>query len=478
MPLPNITETIQDFALGLGADPNATITALIGTSSTGTANTIYSFSEVKALKDTLGTGPLVEAAAAKLEKSKSPVLCVPVTASTAGSSTSVTLTGTGPNPGVTVSSGTPRDAYQVRVKIVVGGTVGTATFSYSLDGGDNYSPTKTSASTYVLEDTGLTLGFTAGTYVAGDLYSFDCTAPTYSSADLNTALDNLIADPRTWRHVQIVGTVGGANDNTKVTNLVALATAVGTKLDAAQTAHRFSYAILEIPDVTDAAISSVSNGIPGFAHSRVALTGGFCEMISHISGRAYKRPMGWAIAARIAAVSLSEDPGYVGRGALSGIVSLYRNEEAIPLLHDLRIMTLRTVSGIQGFYVTQGRMMAATGSDFSLLVNRQVMDLACRIARQALLPYVNGKVRVDVTTGFILEAEALGIEAVVGGQLRSALIPNNHALAVYVTIKRDNNILSTGQLITNVRLVTNTIASSIDLTLGFLNPALLAAAAA
>ncbi|MBM6707111.1 hypothetical protein H6A68_08715, partial [Bifidobacterium pullorum subsp. saeculare] len=85
------------------------------------------------------------------------------------------------------TTGTPRDAYSVIGKIILGGAVATATFQISFDGGVTYSQTYATAATVAAfaASTGLTLTFAAGTYVAGDTYTFATVAPTYSSADLN-----------------------------------------------------------------------------------------------------------------------------------------------------------------------------------------------------------------------------------------------------------------------------------------------------
>src|SRR5687768_10367099 len=94
-PLPDATLTIKDGALGLvPANTNGT-QALIGTCSSGTANTVYSFSDITTLKDTLGTGPLVEAAAYVLAIAGGPVVCVKAPSTTAGTNSAVVLTGTG-----------------------------------------------------------------------------------------------------------------------------------------------------------------------------------------------------------------------------------------------------------------------------------------------------------------------------------------------------------------------------------------------
>src|SRR4051794_13200356 len=106
MSIPDVTNSITDNALGI-IEVNARQSAKIGCCSSGTANTVYAFNDQKALKDTLGTGPLVEAAAHTLAVSGGTVLCVRGTGSTAGSAGAVTHTGTGVS--VMSTTGTPVD---------------------------------------------------------------------------------------------------------------------------------------------------------------------------------------------------------------------------------------------------------------------------------------------------------------------------------------------------------------------------------
>jgi len=474
MALPNVNVALQDFALGIveSADHNH---AIVGTAASGTNNAVVAISDLRTLKDTFGSGPLVEAAAHALLIAGGPVYCAKVAATTAGSNSSVTLTGTGIDPGATVS-GTPLDDYDVKVKIIAGGARDTATFKISFDGGDTYSEeyvTAASVTTWATE-TGLTISFAVGTYVAKDIYAFTSTGPKFASSDLATALDNLNASAYSFEWVHICGTVTGADDATKVTNFVALATAVATKLTAWVTSHRYAFAILQVPTVADAALNVA--GVTGFVSDRQMWVAGEVEMVSAVSARQIRRNASLMVSARLAAVDLQRSPACPEDGTLPGVVSLVRDERVTEALDALRITTLRTFdNAFAGFYVTNGRMMAAAGSDYSFVQNRRVMDRAATVARQSLIPYVNKDFRVDAETGFIDEREAVAIEARVGRSLESDLVSPGRASAVQVQVKRNDNIISTQTLNVRVRIIPKSYARFITLDLGFENPALAAA---
>lgn len=109
-----------------------------------------------------------------------PIVVSDRTPLTGSTMSSVTASGTSP-PTVTLS-GTPNFAGQLQIDIVVGGTLGTATFRFSTDGGQNWSATIATAASVPLIDTavdslvgangltGVTAAFAAGTYNADNLY--------------------------------------------------------------------------------------------------------------------------------------------------------------------------------------------------------------------------------------------------------------------------------------------------------------------
>ena len=159
-------------------------------------------------------------------------------------------------------------------------------------------------------------------------------------------------------------------------------------------------------------------------------------------------------------------------GSLPGVASLYRDEQATPGLDAQRFTTLRTIIGLQGFYVTNGKTMASTISDYQLLQFKRVMNRACKVARTGMLRFLNDSVRVDPATGRINELDARAIESYVGGQLKAALVSPRHASDASIAVKRDQNIISTSQLPVRIRVTPLGYAKDIEIDIGFRNPAL------
>lgn len=462
MALPRVTQTIRDGALGLGA-LDTDLHVKIGLCTAGTVNGVFISGDPEAVRTQLGQGALVEAGLYSIARTRRPVAFIRAAQTTAGAVGTIAQSGAGPL--ITATGAAPNDAYQLRVEILVGGIVGTSQFRVSLDGGDTWSAAIATAASYVIPDSGITIQFPAGTYVLGEVYSADCTAPAFDTTSLNAALDAALAMSQQFRCVHVVGY--GADGSATAT----VAAAVASKMTEAEGLHRYTYAVLEAADDSDADLISA---FASFASTRVMVCAGFTELVSARNARLYKRPAAWPLVSRIMSVGVSRDPGAVEDGPLdASVVSLYRDEQRTQGLHDARFATLRTFPGRPGFYVTGGKMMAPAGSDFANVTNRQVLDVASRVTYEELHRYVNVDLEVD-DAGLIDEKDARKIEARVLGRLRTALLSPTprEASDVAFTLKRDGNILSTETLSGKTRVRPKGYARFIENEIAFSNPAL------
>ncbi len=428
MSIPNTS--IEFVEGGRGAVPAAAtgVVAHIGACSSGTVGTLYAFRSYRTLVATLGEGPIVRAAAADIQ-AVGVAYAMRATAAV-GVQAAWTQSGAGP---LVSSTGTPLDAYRLRVKIVAGGLRGTATFKVSLDGGRTYGDTLVTAATSstIAAATGITIAFATGTYVAEEVYTSDSAAPYYTSGNALTALDSLLADPREWAMVHFVGAPASIAD------LLSLAGSVDTAMeDAADNMYRFSRALLEAPDGAD---STVDTEMVALATARVCITFGYCEFTDPVSKRSYYTSIANEYTGRIAKIDISTHPGQVQGGAMLGrVTSLSRDESATPGPDDARFITARTIVGASGFYFTRGRTFAGTGSDYGSHPICRVADEAARVARLGLLQYQNKGVRLADDTGFILEEEASSIDADLLAKLGSAL--RGHASSISFTCTRDADL--------------------------------------
>ena len=474
MPLPSLTQTVADGGLGLSSGDASQTHVAVGACSGGTANVLTFYTDADRMRAELGVGPVVDKAVYHLQVAGGAVGVLKINASVAGAAGSVTKTAAaGGSTGTITVAGAAFDAYEVRIEILSSGTLGAATFRFSLDGGDNFSPTilVPGGGTYAIPNTNLTLTFVPGAgpnfFRAGDLHTFTCTAPGYTATDVTNALNALRTTYASARF-GFVHLVGAASTPSGAATIAA---AVDVAMTAEANVFRYLFAIVECPVDTDANILSAFSA---FSSTRVMVCAGTCELVAN--GKVLTRNAAWPVAARISRQDIRRDLARTKQddegGPLPGVTRLYRDEFATQGLDDGRFTTLRTWPGKAGFYVTNGRMMATAGSDFQFVQYRRLMDRACAINYDALFPLLNDDVvRVD-DAGIIVEQDARAIETKVNAQLAADLTNRDRVSATSCTVIRDNNILSTQTLRTKVRIRPKGYAKFIESDIGFENPAL------
>jgi hypothetical protein len=571
MPLPDVSVSIKDGALGLTQPGTGNVSIKFGPSPFGALNTIYSITDMTTLQAALGRGgPLAEAVALTLAHptidapAGNQVLAVPVNPSTYGTVGAVAHSGPGtgtvtvatrpgasflvkfvaggatgvatvvysfdggvswtPTPVVTaatlqvgggsfttlaygagtavagdvitvptsgnpvltsgtgtilptISSASPYDAYAAQINITTTGGLGVGSFTYSLDGGNTVSaPQIIPASGVIpLPDTGIVATF-AGTFTAGDQYTFASTAASYTAGDLTTAWNAAVADPRTWGFAHVIGAPASS-----AAGATLLATIDGLLATAGNT-FRYASAIMETPQDTDAGILAA---YAAASSTRVGVGAGFIATISPLNGRIQSRNVAWHATARGAKVAPSTDIGRVRDGSLSqvpatlasGRTVLSRDENATPALDAGRFITARSIIGRAGAYLTMGRMMAPAQSDFGPWVNRRVMDIAVPSFRDRALEFVNDTV-ITNANGTISEVDAKTFDATVGRRGDQPLLQANPPLVAAPSIvicSRTQNVLSTQSLPFTVRVQPYGYSRYLTMDVGFVNPTLKAA---
>lgn len=387
---------------------------------------------------------------------------------TIGTDGAVTLAGSGPAASNVTHTSSPLDAYAVLVTIATSGALGAGVFTYSLDGGNTPSGQILipSGAKYVIPNAGVVLTFSS-TFVATDTYSFTTTTAGFSNSDVTAAVTLALASPVQWDHVHLVGTAANA------AGAAATAAVLDTLMTTAFTQYRFTYAVSECPQTeSDATIAAA---FTSFVSLRVSVCVTDAALVSPLNGLIRRRNLAWAYTARLCSIIPGKAPSHVGLGALPNVRSIYRDEAKTPLLDAARFTTARTYFGTPGYFITQGNMMAPPGSDFNRVQRRRAMDLACQIVRQAELPYLNGSLRVDLTDGTIDEREASIFEGKVNDALTTGVVNTGNASGASVVVDRSANVLSTNTMPVSVSIVPLFTAERITTSIGFSNPALLAA---
>jgi hypothetical protein len=235
-------------------------------------------------------------------------------------------------------------------------------------------------------------------------------------------------------------------------------------------AGKFTQIILEAPEVTLLSTLDVT-AINNFSSRRAGAAYGYVEMDT-IRGRE-KRHGATVYAARKASVPLHVSAGWVEVGSLPGVHFLYHDESLTPGPDALRFITLRTLNNKRGYFVTNDRLMAPAGSDFTYAENRAVLDEAGRLANGVLANYINAPIYVDAK-GLVDEAQAISIQKRVEKAIDAGLVANIGGPSISsrtVTVVRDNNILSTRTLQVLLRVTPVATSQFVNLNLALENPA-------
>lgn len=183
---------------------------------------------------------------------------------TGNTGTSVSTVAVGPS-----GSLTDHDAV---VRVIRGGTVGTSQIllGVSLDGGFSEKPVRLgTATSYTIPFVGVSLSFTVGTLVVGDvIHTWHGTGPIASSASIAAARTALAAQTRQFRDIMLIGDCPTA----------ALAEAFRDELNAYETENeRYVYGRCSVRDrASYASLSALTrnmSGTPQLTFSDVGATG-------------------------------------------------------------------------------------------------------------------------------------------------------------------------------------------------------------
>jgi hypothetical protein len=506
MAYPDVTVTVSDGALGYYPQVVGTGRAKIGVCTSGVVGTTYACNTIDDVKNNLGNGPLAEAVAYDLAIAGAPVYATVATAGNVGTTSAVTKTGSSPT--VTASASSPKDSYFVKLTVSTANTssTGASTFAVSLD--DKANSVSGAAATTIAPislastnsvaisdsngiSTGIVVSIAAGTTVVGDTYQFRCYEPSMTLANAQTALAALAATPYSYQFVHVVGAQTGATDSTNVTTALAFIAGVDTTIGTSFTAtKRWIRAICDMPDIaavdgvfTSAWDALVVSGAASTTTLRTGAGAGHVGFSSALNGTVKRRCVSTLAAARIGSNITSGqqqiDAAYFGAGAYPGITpnGLYRDERAMGTsLNDSRFITMRTVLGRTGYYLTSTPMLTSSTSDYKYLTNGMIMDIFTAIVNDTMIDCVNIGVRVNAN-GTIYAADAIVIENAITSRAQqslpwdgaSAKISPPTGTTPIAQVDRTNNVLSTGIINVRGRITPLGYVRSIALNVGYNN---------
>jgi len=479
MTLSGVDITQIDGALGVSGDTTGDIFAVVGCSTTGTVNYPVAFVNPADIIAYFGAGPLVEHAT-YLAGGK-PVVCVRASTVTAGTCGTIDVTGKTGTSTVTLDVGAACDnEYEAQVKVVNGGTIGTAgiLLQYSLDGGYNWSTNVAlgTAVFYTIPNSGgVRFNFAAGTLIANDIVKSRTVAPVSDAAGIIAAQTALKASQIQWDAIHVCEVL----DATKII-------AWDTYIDGLWTnPKKHKKAVSHVRGQTigeaNATWQTALAGYRTTATSKyLAVCAGYVRVISRVSGRNYRMPCSLEfsrIASKLVRPS-RQDIAEVALGPTKG--ALYdingvlqeHNEEVYPGLNDLHYVVCRTRQGSTGTYFESPNIFCPDGSDFYLWQYRSVTNKVADVVNAELFTRLRKPVRVNKATGFIKEADAIDIENGVNSAIRDATSAGPDLSDYKFTLSRTDNLLAAGAITHgSCRIVPLAYTNNFGITIGFVNPA-------
>lgn len=184
--------------------------------------------------------------------------------------------------------------------------------------------------------------------------------------------------------------------------------------------------------------------------------------VSRVLGRAARIPVNHSIA-RVKDGTIAAD-GFLADGKTP-------EEDAgmLDALHDAGYIIYRTFVGKNGYYLNDDCMAAPLSDDYSNLNLGRVIDKAILIAHAAYVDEIQDSIEVD-DNGQLPQYLCTYFEANMENAVAANMQNEISSFNCYIDPKQ--NILSTGMMNVNCKIVPRGILKEINVTLGFNNPAL------
>lgn len=489
--------TILDDQLGQSVPGAGPTIVVIGCSSGSTVASFvpYASNNPSTFSTNSGYGPGPRLAAFMANLTGNPVEFVKVPSTSPGVAGTVYAALNNTSATVMTITGTPNDDYYLVAKCTLAGTLGTGPVqvSVSIDGGATFpyivnmgtATTITTGSAFTAY-TGMTLSFTAAAFVLNDSMYSVCSAPLWSDAGVQSALAACAALKfQAFQDVMVSG-LSTASDATAFD---------GYMTTLANTNKRFARLLCATRDIlwggcsteTEAVwMTSIEASYAAVSSLRVGVCAGHYRFIDPFTQSQLRSSLLYGAASRDADVAIQVDLGQVSSGSLQNLVLptapdyfangtfVYHDEDQNPGLNAARFLAAWQIVGLPGVYIMNPNLMCPPGSDFNWLQHGHVIDTACTIAYGYFIQLLSSAVRVSAKTGYILPQDRSRIQGGCQIQLNNNLVDPGAVSAATCIVSGTDNILSTATLTVSIQVVPLGYLKSINVTIAFLNPALVA----
>ncbi len=174
---------------------------------------------------------------------------------------------------------------------------------------------------------------------------------------------------------------------------------------------------------------------------------------------------------RLAKVPVQRNPGRVKDGALAittafiGATAFAAAESTVGAIHDKGFITLRRFVGKAGYYFTDDPTATAATDDYNSVARGRIVDKAIRLAYATFVEEILDEVQINPTNGQIATVKAKYYEAIIERAVLTAMADEISGFAATVDPLQD--VLATGKICVEARIVPVGYAKTIQIKLGF-----------
>ncbi|MGV4413870.1 DUF2586 family protein [Chryseobacterium sp. T1] len=176
---------------------------------------------------------------------------------------------------------------------------------------------------------------------------------------------------------------------------------------------------------------------------------------------------------RLASIPVQRNIGRVRDGSVENTAAFFTSGGKVESLsaqwnaiHNKGYIFLQNYVGRSGFYFSDDPTLTQVDDDFNTLANGFVMDKAVLIAYDVLLDYLKDEVPIN-TDGTIHPGIIKSWQAAVDTQIRALMVNTGNLSDVAVKINANQNVVSTGQVLIEIKLLPVGYAKYITVNIGF-----------
>lgn len=394
--LPGVRNKVLDGQLGKAGVTGVGAFAAVGVASKVPGD-IRILGTPEEAREVLGVGLLAEVASSSLGLTATSCYAVSVD----GTKTAPTIAATAGNAGkgtVAIKAGSQSTAqYTIKLRITKAGDLAAANYLLTIDGVAQPERTTPSAASadYTIPGTGITLTFGGTGFAVGDSWTIEGAAPTATNSDILDAINTLLRSKHRYEWIAVAGV-----------STSALWAALAARAELAADNGRWGHFKLQArgPAAGESTADWV-NALIGTERGNAvsARLQVWAARVLEATPFGEYEPRGMlGLSCGLSAGLLPHEPvDEVANGAIpgaDGIVPADLTDEQILALNNAGYATVRTYPGDEGIFVTHGRMLVPSDSDYEFEERRRVMDKACRqVAQIQRRNYLNAD--VEITPG-------------------------------------------------------------------------------